>query len=108
MDKDSTPASNNSTNPTQSQTATIEERELVSRLKAAIDRNGRYSYRLDDMAAGFSAGRGLNPIAARMEIERKFTYTYDMSPKDYMDQRYQALNKDRVPTEHSRSNGRAM
>lgn len=80
-----------------------EERELVSRLKAIIDRNGRYSYRLDDMAAGFAAGRGVSPVAARMEIEDQFVKTYQRSPKEYMEQRYQEMHKNRSYAQnHSR------
>ena len=65
-----------------------EERELASRLRATIDRNGRYSYRLDDMAAGFAAGRGISPTEARRNIENVFQTTYSRSPKEYMDQRF--------------------
>lgn len=66
-----------------------EERELASRLRSAIDRTGRYSYRLDDMAAGFAAGRGVSPSEARKKIEHQFSATYSCSPKEYMDQRFQ-------------------
>ena len=74
-------------------TSNAEERELVSRLKAIIDRSGKYSYRLDDMVAGFSAGRGITPMQARMEIEKQFVQTYQCSPKQYMDQRYQEMQQ---------------
>jgi len=72
-----------------------EERELASRLKAVIDRSGRYSYRLDDMAAGFAAGRDITPIKARAEIERHFKSVYSVSPKEYMDRRYHELEQTR-------------
>ena len=69
-------------------TAQQEERELASRLRATIERNGRYSYRLDDMAAGFAAGRGISPTEARRNIENLFQTTYSCTPKEYMDQRF--------------------
>lgn len=78
------------------------EQELVSHLKSIIDRDGKYSYRLDDIAAGFAAGRGVSHLQARMEIEHQFTNNYGSSPKQYMDKRYQEIQQYRQQQQKGR------
>jgi len=73
-----------------------QDQELVYRLKSAIDQRGRYSFRLNDMAAGFAAGQGVSNAEARRSIEDKFTAQLGQSPQEYLDQHY----------EHRRQNGR--
>jgi len=64
------------------------DQELVFRLKTAIDQRGRYSFRLDDMAAGFAAGQKITNAAARRAIEDRFTEQMGHSPKEYLDRHY--------------------
>lgn len=64
------------------------EQELDYRLKGAIDQTGRYVGRLDDMTAGFAAGRNLPFIEARKAIEDSFAKQFGMRPQDYLDQHY--------------------
>ena len=64
------------------------DQELVYRLKTAIDQRGRYSFRLDDMAAGFAAGQNISNAAARRAIEDRFTEQMGHSPKEYLDRHY--------------------
>ena len=70
-----------------------EERELASRLKSAIDRNGKYSYRLDDMTAGFAAGRNIPSYDARESIEDIFSETYRCTPHEYLERRFNRINE---------------
>ncbi len=70
-----------------------EERELASRLKNAIDQNGRYRFRLQDMTAGFAAGRNVPAIEARGQIEDMFTETYRCTPHEYLDRYYKRVNE---------------
>ncbi len=85
------------------------DQELAYRLKSAIDQRGRYSFRLDDMTAGFAAGRGISNTAARTLIESQFTQHMGMSPQQYLDQRYQEQRRQgtELETTHARNNGQA-
>ena len=66
------------------------EQEMVFKLKMAIDERGRYSYRLNDMASGFAAGKGVSVSEARGSIESEFERQIGTSPKQYLDQRFNA------------------
>lgn len=64
------------------------DQELVYRIKSAIDQRGRYSFRLQDMAAGFAAGQNISNAAARRAIEDRFTQQVGRTPQDYLDRHY--------------------
>lgn len=64
------------------------DQELVYRIKSSIDQRGRYSFRLNDMAAGFASGRGVTNTAARTTIENRFTEQMGMTPQEYLDKHY--------------------
>lgn len=64
------------------------QQDLVYRLKTAIDQRGRYSFRLDDMAAGYAAGQGISASNARRAIEERFTAQFGHSPHEYLEQHY--------------------
>lgn len=64
------------------------DQHLVHRLRGAIDKTGRYSYRLNDMAAGYGAARGVKASEARQGIEQIFTQEFGMSPHQYLDRHY--------------------
>ncbi len=65
------------------------DQELVFKLKQSIDNQGRYAYRLNDMSAGYAAGKGIQTEEARKEIEASFTKNIGKSPKDYLEQRFE-------------------
>lgn len=84
-----TPTPATGVGPTQGQPPELRpEQELDYRLKGAIDQRGRYSFRLDDMAAGFAAGRNVTHAEARKSIEDSFTRQFGQRPQDYLDQHY--------------------
>lgn len=66
------------------------KQEMVFKLKMAIDERGRYSYRLNDFASGFAAGKGVSVSEARSSIENEFERQIGTSPKQYLDQRFNA------------------
>ena len=66
------------------------DQEMAFRLKQTIDRTGKYSYKLDDMAAGYAAGKGVSVTEAREEIQAKFEQHVGQSPQQYLDQRFEA------------------
>ena len=82
------------------------DQELVYRLKAAIDQRGRYSFRLNDMAAGFAAGQGISNAAARRAIEDRFTDQVGRSPQEYLDKHYDERRQQGQETVRSRSRQR--
>ncbi len=65
------------------------EQDMVHRLKEAIDQNGRYGYRLNDMAAGYAAAKDMPRLAAKEAIEKKFEQQLGSKPKQYLDQHYE-------------------
>ena len=69
------------------------EQEMLYKLKAAIDQRGRYAYRLNDMAAGYAAGRGISAMTARIEIENRFAETFGHSPHKYLEYHYDQLRE---------------
>jgi hypothetical protein len=73
------------------------DQELVYRLKSAIDQRGRYSFRLNDMAAGFAAGKQTSNAEARRSIEDKFTEHTGQSPQEYLDHHYAQRQQGRGP-----------
>jgi hypothetical protein len=73
--------------------ARVAETDMVYKLKTAIDQRGRYAYRLNDMASGFAAGRGVTPMEARAEIETSFRKTFGKSPQEYLDAHYEQLRE---------------
>ncbi len=77
------------------------EQDMLYRLKAAIDSRGRYSYRLQDMASGYAAGKGITATAARMEIERGFTDQFGHSPQEYLDRHYEEMRSNGVGRDSS-------
>jgi hypothetical protein len=84
------------------------DQELVYRLKTAIDQRGRYSFRLDDMAAGFAAGQGISNAAARRAIEDRFTQQMGQSPQEYLDRHYderRELDQSSTRSRPERGNG---
>lgn len=81
------------------------DQELVYRLKAAIDSRGRYSFRLQDMTAGFAAGRGVSNTIARQSIEDNFTKQIGLSPKEYLDRHYDELRQQGQENTNGRSKG---
>lgn len=83
------------------------DQELVYRLKSAIDQRGRYSFRLDDMASGMAAGRGISNTAARTLIENRFTEQMGMSPQQYLDHHYNEQRRQgtELETTRARNNG---
>jgi len=66
---------------------------MLHRIKAAIDEKGRYSYRLNDMAAGYAAGKGISSIAARKNIEDQFIQQFNVSPKTYLEAHYDEMRE---------------
>lgn len=87
--RDSDPRQYHDERPTNGTTPELHpDQELVYRLKTAIDQRGRYSFRLDDMAAGFAAGQNISNTAARRAIEDRFTEQMGHSPKQYLDRHY--------------------
>lgn len=81
-----------------------QETDMLYRLKGAIDQNGRYSYRLNDMASGLSAGAGISTTEARYEIEEKFSNQFGVSPHEYLERQFS--QRDELKREHGRSKGR--
>ena len=73
---------------TQSPTLTAKQ-EMVFKLKQSIDNNGRYAYRLNDMSAGYAAGKGVSNAEARKEIEASFAKQVGKSPKAYLEQHFE-------------------
>ena len=69
------------------------EQSLVLRLRGAIDKSGRYSHRLSDMTAGYSAGQNIPFADARKAIEEKFTAQIGVSPHQYLDRHYATLRQ---------------
>lgn len=88
METKRTPAAANSTPAPEQPSGNRGEQELDYRLKGAIDQTGRYVGRLDDMTAGFAAGRNLPFIEARKAIEDSFAKQFGMRPQDYLDRHY--------------------
>jgi hypothetical protein len=82
------------------------DQELVYRLKAAIDSRGRYSFRLNDMAAGLAAGQGLSAAAARRTIEEKFTAQLGQSPQESLDRHCDDRRENGRSVERDRTNER--
>ena len=64
------------------------DQDLIYRLKQTIDQRGRYSFRLQDMVAGFAAGQNISTAAAQRNIEDRFTEEFGVSPRDYLDKHY--------------------
>lgn len=62
---------------------------LAFRIKEAIDQRGKYSYRMNDMAAGFSAAREVSHSSARRAIEEGFRSEFGQTPKEYLNERHQ-------------------
>ncbi|MCH6256808.1 hypothetical protein MLD52_09640 [Puniceicoccaceae bacterium K14] len=65
------------------------EQEMLFSLKANIDKYGRYSNKLTDMAQGYAAGRGVPSTSARMAIEDKFANQFGRTPKQYLEQQFE-------------------
>ena len=65
------------------------DQEMAFRLKQTIDRTGKYSYKLDDLAAGYAAGTGVPSAEARAEIQAKFEQHIGKSPQQYLDHRFE-------------------
>jgi hypothetical protein len=82
------------------------DQELVYRLKAAIDARGRYSFRLDDMAAGLSVGNGVSHVEARKNIEERFKTHLGQSPQEYLDRHYEQRRQNEQEREPGRGRGR--
>jgi hypothetical protein len=80
------------------------DQQMVYGLKTAIDQRGRYSYRLNDMALGFAAGKQTSTLAARAEIEDRFTQSIGRSPQEYLNEHYRQLKDTR---DNHRSSGRS-
>ena len=78
-----------SENATRKNAGITPEQELIYRLKTAIDDRGRYSFRLNDMAAGLAIGRGVSKDVARQAIEKSFEDHVGVSPKQYLDRHFQ-------------------
>lgn len=90
-----TPKANGQTPPAGAKPERVEEtrdgqaeQELLFKLKGAIDQNGRYSYRLNDLATGYAAGRGIPVMSARLAIEDKFAQQFGLGPKEYLERHY--------------------
>ena len=83
------------------------DQELVYRLKSAIDQRGRYSFRLNDIAAGFASGRSVTPATARQTIEKSFTEQFGLSPQQYLDRHYdeRRLLGNEISRSRQRNNG---
>jgi len=79
--------------------------ELSFRLKLAIDQGGKFKFRLNDMAAGFAAGRNTTNAHARRTIEDGFAERFGLSPHEYLKQGFEARNRERENGQ-SRSPGR--
>lgn len=75
-------------------------RQLAYTLKTAIDQEGRYKQRLDDMAMGYGAGQGITAHAARNELESAFSQEVGMRPHAYLDQHYEQLKEERASRDH--------
>lgn len=60
------------------------------KLKLAIDQRGQYAYKLNDFATGYAAGKGISSTEARQQIEEQFRRDIGHSPKEYLDQCFQA------------------
>ncbi len=71
-----------------------QDQELVLKLKIAIDQRGRYSYRLDDMASGYAAGKGISLSDAKRSIEDRFRREVGQTPQEYLDARYAARRRE--------------
>lgn len=65
--------------------------DMVYTLKSQIDQNGKYKYRLNDMAVGYAAGSGKNRFEAKAEIQDKFEQVVGQSPHDYLQQHYSQM-----------------
>ena len=78
------------------------EQEMILRLKTAIDDRGRYSYRLNDIAAGYAAGKGVSTTQARVHIEESFERQVGQSPQEYLDAHYAQLRQARPREGRSR------
>lgn len=83
-------AGHEATNSPDNQTAN--NLDLVYRIKGAIDQRGKYSFRVDDMAAGYAAVNGITQTEARKSIEERFKTHVGESPKEYLERQY-ALKK---------------
>lgn len=83
------------------------DQELVYRLKSAIDQRGRYSFRLNDIAAGFASGRNVTPTTARQTIEKSFIEQLGLSPQQYLDRHYDERRQQgqEVTRSRQRNNG---
>ena len=79
------------------------DQELAYRLKSAIDQKGRYSFRLNDLAAGFASGRNVSHTMARQTIEKQFSEQMGMSPQEYLDRHYAERRQKLQEIERSRS-----
>lgn len=83
------------------------EGELVHRLKLAIDDRGRYDYRLNDMSAGYAAGKGIASHAARREIEDHFKNHFGKTPHQYLEDRFSERRNSREDTGARRNTERS-
>lgn len=84
------------------------EQSLVHRLRGAIDKSGRYSHRLNDMTAGYSAGQGVPFTEARKAIEEKFATEVGMSPHQYLDRHYATRRENVQRGENGRPSKRSV
>lgn len=83
------------------------DQHLVHRLRGAIDKTGRYSYRLNDMAAGYGAARGVKASEARQGIEQIFVQEFGMSPHQYLDRHYAARRENAPQNGKEQSSSRS-
>lgn len=58
---------------------------MVFRLQDVIDENGRYSFRLKDLAIGYAAAKGMTELEAKQEINRCFEREMGIGLKDYLE-----------------------
>ena len=79
---------------------------LAEEVRRAIDREGRYSDRLDDMAAGFAAGRLCSHFEARQTISERFQQRYEQSMQNCLDAHYKQMKQ--YGQNERRTNRRAM
>ena len=93
------------TGPAQGQESGAQaERDML--YKIAIDDDGRYADKLNDIAVGYAAAQGRDMPSARNEIEQKFETAFGQSPHEYLDQHYAQRRSNGKHRE--RGNGRAM
>ena len=84
------------------------DQELVYRIKSSIDHRGRYSFRLNDMAAGFASGRHVTPTMARQTIEKQFMEQLGLSPQQYLDKHYDERREQGLEVRPSRQRNRSQ